>query len=134
MVTYAPTGKLRHEDFEFKPCLRPGVVKARIICHTHIILALEEQRLVNPCEFKASLAYRVSSRQPGLHRKTLLQTKTSKEESHRESCVTDCFHLYELFFTTLCTHQTLVLSTHMAMAVGVYLWLHALIFHLPNDW
>jgi hypothetical protein len=59
-----------HHRWTLKPFLEEEVGK-----YTPSIPALRRQRQVDLCEFKVSLAYRASPRQPQLHRETVSQKK-----------------------------------------------------------
>lgn len=52
--------------------------------HSPLIPARGRQRSVDPCEFKSTLIYIISSRQSGIYRKTLSQRAKRKEKSWRE--------------------------------------------------
>jgi hypothetical protein len=47
-----------------------------------LTLAFWRQRQADICEFEASLFYRSSSGQPGLHRETLSQKEKNKKTTH----------------------------------------------------
>jgi hypothetical protein len=51
---------------------------SEVVCCTPLIPALRSQRQTELCEFKASLVYRASSGQPGLHRE-ILSSKEKKK-------------------------------------------------------
>lgn len=52
--------------------------------HSPLIPAHGRQRSVDPCEFKSTLVYIISSRQSGIYRKTLSQRAKRKEKSWSE--------------------------------------------------
>jgi hypothetical protein len=50
------------------------------------IPACRRLRQMEVCEFKAKLAYTEYSRQPGLHKETLLQKKKKERKGKRKGC------------------------------------------------
>jgi hypothetical protein len=50
-----------------------------------LILTLRRQRLVDLCEFKASLVYRASSRTARLYKETLFQRKEKKKTKQKQT-------------------------------------------------
>lgn len=66
-------------------CRRDGVkMFGQAQWHSPLIPARGRQRSVDPCEFKSTLIYIISSRQSGIYRKTLSQRAKRKEKSWSE--------------------------------------------------